>query len=109
MAKIGLADRLYNGEANLNIVGRRKLWFLSAAVLVLIALSSFLFRGFELGIEFSGGTQIIMPASVGSQSDAQDAVRQAIDSAGVGDEVQIGAAQQVAPAPSRRTRCAPPR
>ena len=27
MARSGLADRLYRGEANLNIVGRRKLWF----------------------------------------------------------------------------------
>ena len=34
MAKSGLADRLYRGEANLNIVGRRRVWFIAAAVLV---------------------------------------------------------------------------
>jgi preprotein translocase subunit SecF len=95
MAKSGLADRLYRGEANLNIVGRRKVWFLAAAILVLIALGSFLIRGFHLGIEFSGGTQLIMPASVGTQTDAQNAVQRAVETAGVSGDVQVGAAQQV--------------
>jgi len=95
MAKRGLADRLYRGEANLNIVGRRNTWFLVAGLLVLVAIASFLIRGFELGIEFSGGTQIIMPASVGSQTDAQNAVQRAVESAGVAEETQIGAVQQV--------------
>ena len=36
MARQGLADRLYRGEANLNIGGRRKIWFTTAGVLVLI-------------------------------------------------------------------------
>ena len=74
MAKSGLADRLYRGEANLNIIGRRNRWFAIAAILVLLALGSFIVRGFHLGIEFSGGTQFIMPASVGTQADAQSAV-----------------------------------
>src|SRR5689334_9504201 len=95
MAKRGLADRLYRGEANLNIVGRRKIWFLVAGLLVLVAIASFLVRGFHLGIEFSGGTQIIMPASVGSQADAQNAVQRAVESAGVAGDTQIGAVQQV--------------
>jgi preprotein translocase subunit SecF len=95
MAKSGLADRLYRGEANLNIVGRRKVWFIAAAVLVLIALGSFLVRGFHLGIEFSGGTQIIMPATVGTQADAQTAVQRAIETADVPGEPQVGAAQKV--------------
>ncbi|HET6532281.1 MAG TPA: protein translocase subunit SecF [Actinoplanes sp.] len=102
MAKSGLADRLYRGEANLNIIGRRKTWFVLAAVLVLIAIGSFVIRGFHLGIEFSGGTQLIMPASVGTQGDAQNAVERAIESAGVGTEAQIGAAQQVGNGPDAR-------
>lgn len=91
----GLADRLYRGEANLSIVGRRKMWFTVAAVAVLIAIGSFVFRGFDLGIEFSGGTQFSLPASVGSATEAQDAVVEAMKTTGVGDEDTVGAAQQV--------------
>jgi preprotein translocase subunit SecF len=98
MAKSGLADRLYRGEANLNIVGRRKMWFTIAAALVLLAIGSFVIRGFHLGIEFAGGTQIIMPVSVGTQADAQNAVTEALDAAGVRD-TQVGAAQQVGNGP----------
>ncbi|MEG3633658.1 protein translocase subunit SecF [Micromonospora palythoicola] len=66
MAETGLAARLYRGEAGLNIVGRRKMWFTVAAVLVLIALGSVIFRGFSLGIEFAGGNSFQVPTSVGT-------------------------------------------
>src|SRR3954451_7507989 len=95
MAKSGLADRLYRGEADINIIGRRRTWFVAAGLLVLVAIASFAIRGFEFGIEFSGGTQIIMPASVGSQTDAQDALRRVIQTAGVPSETQVTAAQKV--------------
>ncbi|HEU4349946.1 MAG TPA: protein translocase subunit SecF [Actinoplanes sp.] len=95
MAKRGLADRLYRGEANLNIIGRRKMWFTAAAILVLMSIGSFVFRDFHLGIEFSGGTQIIMPASVGSQAEAQNAVQRAVEAAGVPGDTQVGAVQRV--------------
>jgi preprotein translocase subunit SecF len=102
MAKSGLADRLYRGEANLNIVGRRKVWFAAAAALVLLAIGSFVVRQFELGIEFSGGTQIIMPVEVGSQADAQDAVERAIAGGDAAEEATVGAAQQVGNGPDAR-------
>ena len=95
MARTGLADRLYRGEANLNIVGRRNLWFATAAVLVLIAIGSFFLRGFHLGIEFEGGTQFIVPAGVGTQAEAQDAVNRAVDSANVPPDTQVTNAQKV--------------
>ncbi len=95
MAKHGLADRLYRGDANLRIIPRRKLWFAAAAILVLIAVGGFLIRGFHLGIEFSGGTQIIMPTTVGTQADAQSAVQRAFETAAVPADAQINNAQQV--------------
>jgi len=95
MAKSGLADRLYQGEANLNIVGRRKVWFAAAAILVLVALGSFLIRGFNPGIEFSGGTQIIMPVAVGTQAEAQEAVERALAGVEADAEATVGAAQRV--------------
>jgi preprotein translocase subunit SecF len=95
MARNGLADRLYRGEANIGIVPRRKTWFVVAGILVLIALGSFIFRGFDLGIEFSGGTQFILPASVGTQAEAQSAVTRAVDAAGIPAGTTVTNAQKV--------------
>jgi preprotein translocase subunit SecF len=99
MASKGFADRLYNGEANLQIVGRRKMWFTIAAALVLIAVGSFVIRGFHLGIEFAGGTQFVIPASVGTQTEAQNAVARAVETAGVAEAADLGPAQKVGNGP----------
>ena len=99
MASKGLADRLYLGEANLNIVGRRKMWFAIAATLVLIALGSFLIRGFHLGIEFAGGTRFSIPASIGTQTDAQNAIARAVETAGVAEAADLGPVQKVGNGP----------
>lgn len=73
--KRGLATRLYQGEAGLNVVGRRGLWFSIAGVLLLIALSSFVLRGFHLGVEFEGGNEFQVPASVGTLTEVEDAFK----------------------------------
>ncbi|MET8911569.1 protein translocase subunit SecF [Micromonospora sp. NPDC004551] len=93
MAKSGLASRLYRGEADLNIVGRRKLWFAVAGVLVLIAVLSFAVRGFSLGIEFAGGNSFQVPASVGTLDQAEAKVDAAL--AAKGDGVKVVTAQKV--------------
>ncbi|MFG1660247.1 protein translocase subunit SecF [Micromonospora chersina] len=93
MAKSGLASRLYRGEADLNIVGRRKLWFAVAGVLVLIAVLSFAVRGFSLGIEFAGGNSFQVPASVGTLEQAEAKVDAALAAKGGG--AQVVTAQKV--------------
>ena len=97
MARNGLADRLYAGEANINIIGRRKLWFAIAAVLVLISIGSFAIRGFHLGIEFAGGTSFSVPAKIGdrtlTQAEVSDVVERAITA--VDPEAEVGAAQKI--------------
>jgi preprotein translocase subunit SecF len=93
MARSGLATRLYRGEAGLDVVGRRKLWFGVAGVLVLLALLSFAVSGFKLGIEFSGGNSFQVPASVGTLERAEAVAEEALASAGGGAELVT--AQQV--------------
>ncbi|MER7460139.1 protein translocase subunit SecF [Micromonospora sp. NPDC126480] len=93
MAGEGLASRLYRGEAGLNIIGRRKLWFAVAAALILLSLLSFLVRGFNPGIEFAGGNSFQIPASVGTLEDAETRVDEALATEGGGAEVVT--AQQV--------------
>ncbi|MGN9777248.1 protein translocase subunit SecF [Micromonospora sp. H33] len=71
MAGSGLASRLYRGEAGLNVVGRRKVWFITAVVLILLALASFLIKGFNPGIEFAGGNVLRVPASAGTLDEVE--------------------------------------
>jgi preprotein translocase subunit SecF len=78
----GLATRLYRGEASLNIIGRRKVWFSIAAAMVLVAVLSMAIRGFTLGIEFSGGNAFQLPVSVGTLQQAQDGVAGALGTTG---------------------------
>jgi preprotein translocase subunit SecF len=73
-SKGGIANRLYRGELGVNVVGKRKLWFGVAAILLLVAIGSMFLRGFELGIDFKGGTEFQVPASVGSLTAVEDAV-----------------------------------
>ncbi|MFF3857291.1 protein translocase subunit SecF [Micromonospora sp. NPDC002575] len=87
MAKTGLASRLYAGEAGLDVIGRRKLWFGVAGALILVAVLSFALRGFSLGIEFAGGNSFQVPASVGTLDDAEKTVDTALASTAAGAEV----------------------
>jgi preprotein translocase subunit SecF len=72
--RAGLATRLYRGDAGINVIGRRKIWFSVAGAVLLIAVLSFALRGFTLGIEFKGGTEFSVPASVGTVQQVEDAV-----------------------------------
>src|SRR2546430_3726536 len=65
-AKGGLMRRLYRGETNVDFIGQRKKWYLASAVVVLICLASIVFRGFNFGIEFSGGNQYQVPVRSGT-------------------------------------------
>ncbi len=55
--------RLYVGTGAFDVVGKRKRWYIFFAALVLVCLASMIFRGFNIGIEFEGGTQIQLPAN----------------------------------------------
>jgi preprotein translocase subunit SecF len=48
--------RLYRGETRINFIGSRKRWYLASAVILLICILSFVFRGFNYGVEFKGGS-----------------------------------------------------
>jgi preprotein translocase subunit SecF len=63
--------RLYRGETDINFIGSRKRWYLASAVLLLICILSFIFRGFNYGVEFEGGTQFRIQTS-GTSISAND-------------------------------------
>ncbi|MCZ2812868.1 protein translocase subunit SecF [Modestobacter sp. VKM Ac-2979] len=85
--RASLAHRLYNGEAGLDVVGRRRFWFRVTAVVMLLCVAAMVFRGFNFGIEFAGGNSVRVAATSAELGD----VRQAAEDAGA----QVSSAQVV--------------
>lgn len=66
---------LYTGRTSYDIVGKRRTFYLASAVLVLLSLVILLTRGFNLGIEFRGGSEFtVSDVATTSQQEALDAV-----------------------------------
>lgn len=64
MAKFSYADwgnRLYSGEKSFRIVQTAKYWFVITGLVVLASVVLLLVRGLNLGIDFTGGTQFMIP------------------------------------------------
>ena len=85
--RVALTHRLYNGEAGLDVVGRSRLIYKVTAVVVLLCLASMVFRGFNFGIEFEGGSSFKVPG----HSQQLSEVRAAAEKAGA----QVSSAQVV--------------
>src|SRR5256714_3764574 len=79
-AKGGIMRRLYRGETNIDFIGQRRKWYLASAIVVLICLASIVFRGFQFGIEFSGGNSYQVPVQPGT---TLSQMRAAAENAGV--------------------------
>ena len=62
---------LYTGARSFNIVGRRRIWFSIAAVLVAISILVPVIKGFNFGIEFSGGSQFTVSGAGAHPSTAK--------------------------------------
>ncbi len=71
-----LASRLYSGDAGIDVVGKRKIWYGVAGGIVLVAIITFLLQPFNIGIEFRGGNSFTLPANVGTMADVQSAVEE---------------------------------
>ena len=92
MSRIGsIGGRLYRGEVSFDFVGRRRLWYLISAAIVLISLVSLLVRGLNFSVEFQGGAVFtVNGASTVSISQIQKAVSDAGVSGAVVQHVGSG-------------------
>jgi len=72
-----LGNDLYSGRKSFDFVGRRKLWYTIAIVMVILAVLAPITRGgFNFGIEFRGGSEFRIDGVAGtSQQLARDAVK----------------------------------
>jgi preprotein translocase subunit SecF len=96
----GVLSRLYTGTGAFDIVGKRRVWYVVFSVLVLVCVGSIVFRGFNLGIDFTGGTQIQFPAAHTSAPATVESVRgvyervigndqEIVQSVGTGDAASV--------------------
>lgn len=88
--------RAYRGETKIDFIGRRRLWFLISAAVLLTCIASLTIRQLNLGIEFAGGIQLSAPIpDDGPLGDASDIdivteVQDAVAPAGAVDaQVQV--------------------
>lgn len=56
-----LAARLYRGEVSYDYVSRRNRWYTISAVLLIVAFIGLFGRGLNLGLEFRGGAEFVIP------------------------------------------------
>ncbi len=75
--RVALTHRLYNGEAGLDVVGRSRLIYKITAVVVLLCIASMVFRGFNFGIEFEGGSSFKVPGHSQQLSEVRAAAEKA--------------------------------
>ncbi|MGI8759955.1 MAG: protein translocase subunit SecF [Jatrophihabitantaceae bacterium] len=90
--------RLYRGETRINFIGNRRRWYFASLVLFAICILSFVFRGFNYGVEFAGGSQFQLPVT--GTSITTNEVNSAFTSAGVpaadpSQEVGSGQTRQI--------------
>jgi preprotein translocase subunit SecF len=63
---MAMFSKLYRGETDIQFIANRRKWYLASAVLILICVLSFIFRGFNYSIDFKGGTTYQIPATTSS-------------------------------------------
>jgi preprotein translocase subunit SecF len=107
-----LGNDLYTGKTSFPFVGRRRLWFIIAAILVIGAALVPLFRPIQFSIEFTGGSQFTVSGlSSPDQSVATDAVRSVVPDATtkvttVGDTAVRVQTDQMSPEETQEVRVA---
>jgi SecD/SecF fusion protein len=73
-------------------VGKRRIWFTVAGILIAISIGSIVFKGLNLGIDFRGGTQ--MTLATAQPTDVADVRRETAD-LGLGNAVVQGVGSEV--------------
>jgi preprotein translocase subunit SecF len=73
----GPIGRLYHGLTTVDFVGRRKIWFSVSAIIIVVGMGSLAIRGFNLGIDFKGGSSWEVLAPHTSITNMTNAVQKA--------------------------------
>ncbi|RKT53916.1 protein translocase subunit SecF [Saccharothrix australiensis] len=84
-SKGSVFHRLYVGTGAFDIVGKRKRWYVLFGLILLVCTASMIFKGFNAGIDFTGGTRVQLPAVSASGPISTDAAKESFTKA-LGEE-----------------------
>ena len=91
-------QHLYEGRISFDFVGRRKLWYSISAIIVIVATSAFVLRGFNYGVEFKGGVEFTATVKTANAATSDDMAK-AVQDSGVSDAgdptVQTSGSKQI--------------
>jgi preprotein translocase subunit SecF len=66
------------GKTNIDFMGKRRVWYLVSGTVILIGMVSLTFKGVDYGIDFLGGTELVVqfqdPVSIGNVRTAMDKI-----------------------------------
>lgn len=66
------------GKTTIDFMGKRRRWYLVSASVILIGMASLFYKGVDLGIDFLGGTELVVqfqqPVSIGDVRSAMDKI-----------------------------------
>jgi preprotein translocase subunit SecF len=79
--RAGFWTRLSTGTGAFNVLGRRKIYYIVSTVLVVGSILLIVFRGFQYGIDFAGGTTLTFQPADGASSVSSTQVAQTVTSA----------------------------
>ena len=79
-------NRLHSGEKTYPIVGQSARWFAISALLMALAIGLLLLKGFNLGIDFTGGTQYVVP---NVENASTEPAQEAVDEVAPGQEPRV--------------------
>jgi preprotein translocase subunit SecF len=93
----GVLTRLSTGTGAFNILGRRKIYYVVSATLVVLSILLIIFRGFQFGIDFAGGTTLQFQPNAGQEISTSQVAEVVTSATGVApDSVQtVGTQVQV--------------
>jgi preprotein translocase subunit SecF len=63
MSMYSFGNDLYTGRKSFDFVGKRKIWFSIAIVAIIASVCLVIFKGLNLGIEFTGGSQFTISST----------------------------------------------
>jgi preprotein translocase subunit SecF len=78
-----VVSKIYRGEVSADIVGRPKLWYSISATLLVLSIAGLIIKGFNFGVEFTGGSVFTIKAPAASI----EQVRSAVEKGGAGQVI----------------------
>ncbi|HWL36452.1 MAG TPA: protein translocase subunit SecF [Frankiaceae bacterium] len=85
-------SKLYQGETNVDFIGRRRTWYAVSAVLLMISIGGFIVRGgFNLGVDFTGGAVFeFEPAAATTVVDVRETIEGVVESDPIVEKIGSG-------------------